>query len=150
MIDFVSIEQAGELDAFVESHPHGHFMQSSLWGRVKREWPWTGLILRDDDGRIRGTMALLRHNLRYFPGCFFYAPRGPIYDDLAAFSELVDAAVAYAKSQRAYLLRIDPEISENDDSFAVLVKEKGFHINQAMDFSLFQPTFTTGFTTGLG
>ena len=138
MIDFVSIEQAGELDAFVEHHSRGHFMQSSLWGRVKRDWPWIGLILRDD-GRIRGTMALLRHNLRHFPGCFFYAPRGPICDDLTAFAELVDAAAVYAKSQGAYLLRIDPEISEDDESFAALVKEKGFHINQATDFSLFQP-----------
>lgn len=139
MIDYVTIEQAQELDSYVENHPSGHFMQSSLWGRVKSEWPWIGLLLKDDDGTIRGTMALLRHNLRHFPGCFFYAPRGPICDDLAAFWELVDAAAAYAKSQGAYLLRIDPEISEDDLSFASLAIHKGFHINRAQDFSLFQP-----------
>ena len=139
MINYVTIEHAQELDYYVENHPTGHFMQSSLWGRVKSEWPWIGLLLRDGGGRIRGTMALLRHNLRYFPSCFFYAPRGPICDDLAAFSELVDAAAAYAGSQGAYLLRIDPEISEDDVSFASLVAEKGFRIDRAQDFSLFQP-----------
>ena len=139
MIEFVSIEQAQELDAYVRAHPGGHFMQSSLWGRVKREWPWTGLICRDPGGRIRGTVALLRHDLRFLPGCFFYAPRGPIVSDREAFAALIEAAAAYAKLRGAFLLRIDPEIPEEDEAFAELIRSLGFHIDRASDFSLFQP-----------
>lgn len=141
MIEYVTLEQAAELDRFVEDHPGGHFMQSSHWGRVKQDWPWTGLVCRDRNGQIRGTMALLRHDLRFLPSGFFYAPRGPIFsgNDLQTFSELIDAAAAYAKSHGAYLLRIDPEIRENDAAFRSAIQEKGFRVNQATDFSLFQP-----------
>lgn len=141
MIEYVSIAQAEELDAFVQRQANGHFMQTSLWGRVKQEWPWTGLILRNDFGRIVGTMALLRHDCRFFPTCFYYAPRGPIFPrgDVQAFSVLIRAAASFAKSHNAYLLRIDPEIPESDAAFLAVIREKGFRVNQAEDFSLFQP-----------
>ena len=141
MIEAVSMEKAAELDRFVENHPRGHFMQSCYWGKVKRDWPWIGLICRDGKGQIRGTMALLRHDLRCFPSCFFYAPRGPICSgsDVQSFSELIHAAAAFSKKHGAYLLRIDPEIREDDLKFKSMIQGLGFHLNQASDFSLFQP-----------
>ena len=139
MLEIISLEEASRLDAYVQAHPRGHFMQTSLWGRVKTDWPWTGLVLRDSAGKIRGTMALLRHDSRLLPGCFFYAPRGPVWEDEAAFSALMDAAAAYARSQGALFLRIDPEVPETDAAFAAMVRARGFRLNQASDFSLFQP-----------
>ena len=141
MIEFVSLARAWALDTFVEQQPNGHFMQTSLWGRVKRDWPWTGLLLRDEDGAIRGTMALLRHDFRRLPGCFFYAPRGPIVTpgDAGTFSALLDAAAEWAKAQGAVFLRIDPEVSEQDAAFAALIRRRGFRVDRASDFSLFQP-----------
>lgn len=139
MLEILSLEEAAQLDAYVLSHPRGHFMQSSLWGRVKSDWPWTGLVLRGSTGEIRGSMALLRHNSHLLPGCFFYAPRGPVWEDESAFSDLIDAAAAYARSQGALFLRIDPEVPETDLAFAALAKSKGFRLNRAADFSLFQP-----------
>ena len=46
----VKIENAAEFDEFIKSNPKGHMMQTSMWGRVKKEWDWTGFICRDDDG----------------------------------------------------------------------------------------------------
>lgn len=94
-MEIVMADRSGELDAFVRAHPRGHFMQTSLWGRVKADWPWLGLICRALDGEIRGTMALLRHPLRLPRACLLYAPRGPILDpaDYDVLRELVDAAV---------------------------------------------------------
>ena len=40
MIEFVDIDHAQELDAFVTAHEWSHFMQTSLWGRVKSDWGW--------------------------------------------------------------------------------------------------------------
>lgn len=141
MLEIVDLNHAQELDAFVLNQPNGHFMQASAWGRVKREWPWTGLILRDSNGRILGTIALLRHDVHRLHASLFYAPRGPIVrpGDIWTLSRLLEEAAAWAKAQGGYLLRIDPEIAEQDRNFTRLVKSKGFHVNQALDFSLFQP-----------
>ena len=46
MIEYVTIDQAAELDAFVLRQPNCHFMQTSAWGRVKEGWGWTGILCR--------------------------------------------------------------------------------------------------------
>ena len=61
MTEIVDMTNAAELDAFVERHPRCHFMQTSLYGRFRTDRTWTGIICRDRDRNIRGTMALLRH-----------------------------------------------------------------------------------------
>lgn len=136
MIERVDLAHAGQLDDFVRRHPDCHFMQTSLWGRVKTDWDWLGLICRNASGEIIGTMALLEHRFR-FGGCLLYAPRGPIFSGDAAFSELIAAAKAYAAERRACILRIDPAVAEDDAAFAALIGE--FRRNAAEDFSLFQP-----------
>lgn len=141
MIEFVDLAHAKELDEFVCNHENCHFMQTSLWGRVKRDWRWYGILYREASGKIAGTMALLRHDLRYFHTCLLYAPRGPIFTDgdTEAFHALIDAAKALAKRERAYCLRIDPRVSAQDIQFADAVKQDGFSVNAATDYSLFQP-----------
>lgn len=137
MVEPIELAHAEELDAFVRRQPNCHFMQTSFWGRVKTDWAWRGLICRDSRGEICGTMALLEHRLRFCNASLLYAPRGPIFRDNAAFAELISAAKDYAAQRHAYVLRIDPAISENDVQFASMTHE--FRRNTATDFSLFQP-----------
>lgn len=141
MIEYVDLAHAQELDDFVRAHENCHFMQTSLWGRVKTDWGWSGIICRDDAGKIVGTMALLRHNLRYFHTCMLYAPRGPIISDgdMETFHALVAAAKDLAKREGAYLLRIDPRVPAQNTAYADEVKKEGFLIDAASDYSLFQP-----------
>ncbi len=141
MIEYIDIDHAQELDAFVKQHEYSHFMQTSLWGRVKHQWGWYGIICRDENKKIKGTMALLRHNISHTNTCLLYSPRGPIYDlgDDATFRELVDAAKALAKKLKAYRLRLDPRIEEQNEDFLKLVAGEGFSRNAASDYSLFQP-----------
>lgn len=141
MTELITIEQAAALDDFVLHHEFCHFMQTSLWGRVKKDWGWYGLICRDDSGKIVGTMAMLRHNVHYLNTCMLYAPRGPIFSDgdWATFEELVDAARDLAKQTGAYLLRLDPRIEENRTDFSEECKRLGFTQNMATDYTLFQP-----------
>ena len=35
MIEYIDIDHAQEMDEFVRQHEYAHFMQTSLWGRVK-------------------------------------------------------------------------------------------------------------------
>ena len=141
MTEILSIDRAAELDAFVRAHPRGHFMQTSLWGRIKSDWAWTGLICRDASGAIRGSMAILRHRLRLPRSCLLYAPRGPIWTagEEEVFLELTEAAKALGRSLGACTLRLDPEIPEKDADFADLVRRLGFRIDAASDYSLYQP-----------
>ena len=57
MIEYVTIDQAAELDAFVLQQPNCHFMQTSAWGRVKEGWGWTGILCRDEKGEIIGSIG---------------------------------------------------------------------------------------------
>ena len=139
MIEYVTLETAAPLDAYVAAHPRGHIMQTSLWGRVKEDWGWHGLIFRDRLGQIRGTMALLEHRGRLPGVCLLYAPRGPIFESENAFRVLVAAARNLGQERGAWLLRIDPEISARDARFLDMARGLGFSLNQAEDFSLFQP-----------
>ena len=119
MIEFVDIDHAQELDGFVTAHEWSHFMQTSLWGRVKSDWGWHGILCRGEDGKIRGTMAILQHNIHYTNTCLLYAPRGPIFDhtDFATFEELIAGARELAKRQKAYAIRIDPMFEEGSRGF---------------------------------
>lgn len=141
MIEFVDMNHAAQLDAFVARHEWAHCMQTSAWGRVKIDWGWTGIICRDEDGIIKGTMALLQHNIKHMHTCMLYAPRGPIFshEDFATFRELIDGAKQLAKRKHAYLIRIDPMFEEGSIAFLNETKLLGFTCNAASDFSLFQP-----------
>ena len=141
MIEYVDLNHAEELDEFVRQHKNCHFMQSSLWGNVKTDWNWHGLICRDDRGRIRGTMAVLRHEIPAIKTCLLYAPRGPIFHerDRDIFAELIEGAKSLGKKYGAYRLRIDPRISSGNGLYEKLLLDMGFHIDRSEDFSLFQP-----------
>ncbi|MBQ7870921.1 MAG: peptidoglycan bridge formation glycyltransferase FemA/FemB family protein [Oscillospiraceae bacterium] len=141
MIELIDLAHAGELDAFVRQHPCCHFMQTSAWGRVKDDWSWYGILCRDQQRRIRGSMALLGRKLRGLHCCMLYAPRGPIFDpgDLVTFRQLIGAARELACRCNAWLLRIDPMISEKDAAFCEQIRSLGFLQNTATDYSLFQP-----------
>lgn len=139
MIEHVNVNNAGALDAFVASHPRGHLMQTSAWGRVKSDWLWHGLLCRDLRGRVCGTLALLEHRCRVPGACLLYGPRGPLCDDAKTFRALINAARELGKERGTWLLRLDPEIDADDADFRTLVRELGFQVNAAEDFSLFQP-----------
>lgn len=126
--EIVTRENANELDAFVASHPKGHFLQTSVWGRVKDDWKWFGVIARDDSGEIKGTLAVLARQISKLPYHMLYAPRGPVCDlhDSVTFNALVDAAKAEGKKINGYMLKIDTDAPADDEEYASIIKETGF------------------------
>lgn len=137
MIEYVTIDQAAELDAFVLRQPNCHFMQTSAWGRVKEGWGWTGILCRDEKGEIIGSMAILEHRIRHMHTGFLYAPRGPIFrdGDYATLEALVDAmARAGRRSAATIWIRIDPMLEETDTAFLDEVRRLGFTVNRERFF----------------
>lgn len=130
--EIITIDKAQELDDFSAKHKNGHFMQSSLWGRVKSDWGWFGVIARDDNGEIKGVMAVLIRKISKMPYSLLYAPRGPVCDlhDAEVFNALIDAAKKEGKKYNAYELRLDKDADINDEQYRKVITDTGFAVRK--------------------
>ncbi len=133
--EIVNIDNAAELDAFTAEHKNGHFMQTSLWGRVKDDWGWFGVICRNDGGEITGTLAVLVRKISGLPYHMMYAPRGPVcdFDDRDTFRSLIGAAKAEGKKLKAYELKIDKDVPACDEVYKGIARDEGFLIRKHAD-----------------
>lgn len=124
----VDINNAAELDAFCEKHENGHFLQTSLWGKVKNDWKWFGVICRNDGGEITGTMAVLLRKISKLPYHMMYAPRGPVcaFNDKETFSALIAAAKEEGKKYNAYELKIDKDVPYENEEYRAIALAEGF------------------------
>ena len=115
---------------FVSESPESPVLQSFEWGELKRSTGWTptrlGLLQK---GQLVAGISLLKRSLP-FGRSLFYAPRGPVFlegvDSSSLFRELVDAVVSVARAQGGYVLKWDPEISEEERDFVEWMKEARF------------------------
>lgn len=132
-----------EMEAFVSSHPKGHFLQSTLWPAAKPQWDWRGVLSRGEDGAPQGALSIL---IRKMPGGFamLYAPRGPVCDirDTAVMKELFDGAAQVARQSRGYLMQIDPDVLNTDEQFKTDMESLGFaREGDSLNFEGIQPRF---------
>lgn len=133
-----------EYEGFISSHPKGHFMQSSLWAKVKDNWKWEGIIVRNGQGAICGALSVLIRKVPIFPTAIMYAPRGPVCDltDKETFHKLLEGAKALAKKYRTYVLKMDPDVTSQDEAFVNMAKAEGFSVHSAeKNFNGIQPRF---------
>ena len=144
MTEFVTDKNRNEYEAFVMSHPYGHFMQSYLWGKVKDNWVWEGVISRGGDGAIRGTLAILIRRLPVVPWTIMYAGRGPVcgLHDRETIAELISGARQLAKRYRSYELKMDPAVLSSDTEFADIMRGEDFRISEgSKNFEGVQPRY---------
>ncbi len=144
MAEFVTAATLAEYEAFVAGHEKGHFMQSRLWGDVKDNWKWEGILSRGPDGRVRGAMAVLVRRVPMLPFALLYAGRGPVCDvhDAATLRDLVAGARGLAKKHRAFALKIDPDVLSADAEFIEIMKSLGFRLQEAgKNFEGIQPRY---------
>ena len=144
MYEFVTEETLPEYEAFISSHPKGHFAQSSLWGKQKTAWTFRAVMVRDDNGAVRGSLGLLIRKAPVFPVSMLYACRGPVcdLDDAETLKELVKGARALAKQYNGYVIKIDPDVPKENEAFRKLLEDCGFRIMQTgKNFEGAQPKF---------
>lgn len=143
-MEVVTKENAAEFDKFVWDNPKGHFMQASAWAEVKNNWRWRGLIHRDADGNIDGTMALLIRKVPVLPFSLMYSPRGPVccLKNGEVFKALVADARELGKSFHCYDLKLDTDVAVDDEEFRALVLDTGFVLKgNTQSFETVQPRF---------
>lgn len=111
---FEPVVEPDPWDAFVTANPHGSYLQTRGWARVKAANGWGSRIVvaETPEGPI-GAQILLRRP-RVVPWTFGYAPRGPVATEWtqASLEDLAIAIRAEARSSVGRLshIRIDPEI----------------------------------------
>ncbi len=150
MLEIINIDNIQEYENFVWNHPKGHFMQSYKWGKVKDNWVWKAVISRDDEGKIRGTMAVLIRKLPGMPYTLMYSGRGPVCDvhDPEVIKELLEGAKIIAKQHKSYVLKIDPDVLSEDESFKKIMEDLGFKLLiGGKNFEGIQPQYVFRLTT---
>lgn len=105
-----------EYEHFCSKNINGSFTQSSRWTRVKDNWSSEHIIANDRNGNTVGTMLILVKKIPFLKTSMLYAPRGPVCDfhDRNALNLIFEQVKLIAKKHRAYTLKIDPLIDEND------------------------------------
>ena len=144
MTELVTEKNLSEYEAFVESHPKGHFAQSSLWAKQKPAWSWKGIVCRDETGKIKGSLAFLIRKMPIVRKNMMYACRGPVcdLDDRATFEELMEASKKLAKEIGAYVIKIDPDVPSSNTDFAKMLEDVGFQTRiTGKNFEAIQPRY---------
>lgn len=139
MIKYITDENFNIYEEYVRTHHNGHFLQSYHWAKFKSERVSYPLLSLDDTGNPRGAMLILVHDEPILKTCILYSPRGPIADNSEAVKELIAEAGKIAKKHNAYMLTVDPDITETDDLFKHLT-DSGLKIGPAKDeMGILQP-----------
>ena len=127
MYELINDKTLAEYEAFLQQHPKGHFAQSSLWAKQKPMWAWNAVAVRGEDGKIKGSLALMSRKVPGIGRTLLYGCRGPVCDlrDRETFAELLEGAKALAKQQKAYVIKIDPDVPSSDTAFADLMLTTG-------------------------
>ncbi len=144
MYEWITNATMPEYEAFIQSHPQGHFAQSHLWGKQKTAWTFRAVVVRGGDGKIKGSMGVLIRKAPIFPASMLYICRGPVCDltDTATLKELVDGVKALAKEYHGYIIKMDPYVPVTNTAFAAELEKLGFRCQQTgKNFEGVQPKF---------
>lgn len=144
LIERVTKDNLSEYENFIAHHPRGLYMHSSKWAKVKSSWQWEAVLCRGEDGKIRGSASALIRKLPVVGFTLFYCCRGFCCDtnDFDTMDKLFEAMKKIAKEHRAYVIKIDPEISVKETAFSEHLKKLGFrHLGSGKNFENVQPDF---------
>ncbi|QFJ00628.1 lipid II:glycine glycyltransferase FemX [Staphylococcus aureus] len=138
-----------EHDAFVKSHPNGDLLQLTKWAETKILTGWYARrIAVGRDGEVQGVAQLLFKKVPKLPYTLCYISRGFVvdYSNKEALNALLDSAKEIAKAEKAYAIKIDPdvEVDKGTDALqnlkALGFKHKGFKEGLSKDY--IQPRMT--------
>ena len=134
-----------EYQEFLEKHEKGHYAQSLEWAKIKNEWQNEVIIIRDNQGNIKGSMSILIRKLPYINQSLMYSPRGPVcdIDDEETFKKLIEEADILAKKYKSFMLKMDPDILASNQTFKNMAKKYGFKVEEKIKDvnTLLQPRY---------
>ena len=95
----------------------------------KPYWKPEVILAEDEDGNIIGSLCVLIRKMPIF-GNIMYSSRGPVCDihDISVMKQLTDGAKELAKKYKAIVLRIEPDILSDDETFRDVATNLGYKI----------------------
>ena len=118
---------AAAWDSFVAGSAHGHLLQTSRWGALKKRFGWEveRVVLTDGDAIVAGAQVLYRSLL--FGLTLAYVPMGPLvdWDDEKAVRTLLSALRQAAQRRGAFGLKLEPSLLD-DPTLARRLEGHGF------------------------
>ncbi len=123
---------------FLKNNPRCHFLQSLEWGKIKNNWKNEVLCVRDDNGKIEGSMSILIQKIPVINRSILYCPRGPICDitNKDVLNKLTNEVRSLAKREKAFIFRWDPDIPNSNEEFKKLVVECGFNLKSDINHDI--------------
>lgn len=114
-IEEISDQNISEYELFLKDSKSENLFQSTRWGLLKSLSGWfpqSYLFRNEREGKIVGTVLLLKKNLPLLDFCILYAPRGPILDfsDHLLYSQVLEALKKISQLQKAILLKLNPNV----------------------------------------
>lgn len=138
-------EEERELyNQFVSGHAKGHILQSYEWGEIKGRGSWQPLrLVVEEDGVIVASISILKRSVP-LGRSIFYAPRGPVVDieNQEALTFLLAEVKKLAKAHKAIYLKVDPDVSIENDAWQKALAVHNFHkASSEAGFEGVQPRF---------
>lgn len=103
-----------EHNRFIEQHPSGDLLQLTDWAASKKltGWYFRRFALADADLETRGAATLLFKKVPKLNATLCYISRGFVcdYHDHALVEAMLKEAVVIAREEKAYAIKIDPDI----------------------------------------
>ena len=103
-------------DGCIKKFPDAHFLQTSLWAKVKLENGWVPfyLIWKDSQGNLyAGAMVLERTEkfMSIFSVKIHYCPKGPLFTEKNkdAINEVLKGLQIFSKKRNGLFIKIDPD-----------------------------------------
>ncbi len=144
MYELITQDTLQEYEAFVQSHPKGNFAQSYLWSKQKPMWVWRAVAVRGEDGKIKGSLALMIRKMPLVGRTLMYGCRGPVcdLDDSETFAQLLAGARALAREYKSYVIKLDPDVPSSNTDFASMLQSFGFRSKEGgKNFEAIQPKY---------
>ena len=115
---------------FVARSPQASVLQSFEWGEFKSCFGWRPMrVVLEEKGRgfVAG-VSILKREIPFIRHTLYYAPRGPVidYSNKDLLHDLLEGVEKEADRDHAVSLKIDPEVSEQDQTAAENLKTLGF------------------------
>lgn len=108
------------------------FLQSSLWGNVKKTWQQEIYYKVDGDGKIIASFAVLIKKLPVVPLTILYCPRGPVLDwyDHEVMTDFKMTMKKLIRKHHAVFFKMEPYVLKDDERLIERIRSYGFKVSQ--------------------
>lgn len=128
---------------FIKKQDLAYLQQDLVWTFVKNNWDYEIIISLDEKNNIRGSALVLVRKIPILRHSLLYCPRGPIIDKSADFyktlNDLLIGIKRISEERKAFVLKADPPIVENEEINSILKKFNISVNNNNKNFSGIQP-----------